>query len=137
MKNKSFTLVETTITLGVFSIIAMGVISTFNGSRDDLVLENAQATVVQAFEQVRNRAATGVGEEKHSVYIDERTIVIFEGETYTPGIGEETILPSLVSTDQNDLTVSFNRLSVQPNSTPTVTITYIDGTEKTVTIRKS
>ena len=132
-KNSGFSLVETIIVLSIFSIIASAAFIMFNGTRNEVVLENAQATVLNALEKARSRAAVGVGTENHGVRINENEIVVLEGATE-----ENTLpLPLGVSTDQSNLEIIFNRLSANANiaGETVITLTHmISGLTKTITI---
>ena len=135
-KKSGFTLVETIIVISIFSIIASVTFVMLNGTRNEVVLEDAQATVLNALESARSRAATGVGNvgnENHGVRINENEIVVLEGTIEKPPIS----LPAGVFTDQSGLEIIFNRLSPNVNiaGDTVITLTHIiSGLTKTITI---
>jgi len=133
-----FTLVEILIVISIFTIFAATGIATYQNAKKRAVLDDAYASVSQAFEQASNRAATGIGTEKHGVHVEKERIVTFEGDTYIEGNGNETPLPTSISTDQIDLTVLFDRINALPeiSADTTITINDEDGSAKTITIAK-
>lgn len=130
-----FSLIELIIVISILGMVAAATFVMFNGTRNRVVLEDAQASVINALEQARSRAATGVGTTSHGVYIEGNKIITFEGNTYVPGTGDETTLPFPVSTDQSNLTIIFNRLSATSSADATITLEHTtSGITTTVSV---
>jgi len=130
----AFSLIESLVVLSIFSIIAVMAVGTFRGERNGAEIQDATASVRNAFERARNEAATGKGNEKHGVHVEADRVVIFEGTSYVPGVGKEVLLPAAVSTDQASTTIVFNRISATPDASVTVIISHISGATSTVTV---
>lgn len=128
-----FSLLEMIIVISIFSIAAAASFATFNESRNRAVLEDAQASIINALEQTRTQSATGVGTENHGVRINENEIVILEGSADQ----NEVSLPAGVSTNLSDLEIIFDRISAKTNITDDIVITLthiLSGVTKTITI---
>jgi prepilin-type N-terminal cleavage/methylation domain-containing protein len=137
-KRNGFSLVEMVTVIGIFGMIATAGFTAFKVVKDRIVLDEAQANLLFALEQARNRAATGfgtIGTIGHGVHIEEKRIVIFEdnGNGYE-GAGEEIVLPNVtVSTDPINNNIIFNRISASTTASTTITINHISG-EKNITV---
>ena len=130
--NSGLTLIEILVSMSILAIITGTMLATVKG-RDGIQLENTQASIVQALQEAQNRSATGVGETKHGVHIEENKIVTFEGDTYT-GTGKEIPLPPSISTDQSDLNIIFDRISAGTDLNNTIILKNANGDSKTITI---
>jgi len=125
---KGFSLVEMVIVISIFALVASSVFVMFNETRNQAVLEDAQASVINALEQARSRAATGVGTTDHGVCIKENKIITFEGNS-CPESGNVEELPPFVSTDKYETTtIIFNRLSSESSTSTTITLDYRGAT---------
>jgi prepilin-type N-terminal cleavage/methylation domain-containing protein len=129
-----FSLIEMVTVIGIFGIVAVAGFGAFKGVKNRVVLDEAQANLLFALEQARNRAATGFGTSGHGIHIEEKRIVIFEGTEYVEGEGEEIILPPTVSTNQTNSNIIFNRISASTNASTTIIINHISGDKKIITI---
>ena len=118
-KNSGFSIAEIIIVLSIFAIIASAAFTMFNGTRNKVALEDAQAKVLNAFERARSRAATGVGTTSHGVIIEGNVISDCEGYPCEKSSASSSL--TSVSTDKPNLTVIFNRLSAT-SSTSTIII---------------
>ena len=127
---KGFTLVEILIVIAIFGIVGSAASVMFNETRNRVVLEDAQASVINALEQARSRALTGVRTtgttgSDHGIYIDytNNKIYSFEGNAW-PGTGQEISLPPNVSIiyPTSNMEIIFNRLSGQTNGEKTITL---------------
>ena len=127
-----FSLIEIMVVIGIFAVIATIASLNLSEKKKRTILEQAQATVVQAFEEARSKAATGFGEENHGIYVEQTKITVFEGDSYAAGIGNEMPLPSSVLTDQTNMTVIFERISAEPDTDGTIVITHTNGETKTI-----
>ena len=129
-----FSLIEILVVISIFAIIATVASTNLNGKKQKIILEQAQASVVQAFEEARSKAATGFGEEKHGVHVEQTKVIVFEGDSYVPGTGNEIALPSSVLTDQTDMTIIFTRISAEPDTDKDepIIITHTNGETKTI-----
>ncbi len=136
MKNmflkKGFTLTEVIIVLAIFSLMAGAAALSLNGARNRVILDEAQATLISAFEKARSRAVTGVGTSSHGVYLEEDRIVFFEGSQYS---GQGEVIPFSVFIDASNSTVIFNRLS--GNSTDEEIILRRAGEERIIIINEN
>ena len=133
-KTFGFSLIELIIVISIIGIIAVFSIGNSKETRNKATLENAQATIIQAFEEARSKSATGVGKMGHGVHIEEKKIVTFEGDHYVVGAGKETPLPSSVSTDQTDMTIIFERINAKPDTGATIILEHSNGTTRTITV---
>lgn len=129
-----FSLIEMVTVIGIFGIVAVAGLGSFKVVKNRIVLDEAQANLLFALEEARNRAATGFGQSKHGIHIVGNRIVIFEGDEYVEGEGEETILPPTVSTNQASTTIIFNRISASTNASTTIIINHTSGNKKIITI---
>ena len=72
-KTIGFSLVELVIVIAIMGIMVLIASPMFNQTRNKIVLEGAQASLINSLEEARSRALTGVGEdidEVHGIYID-------------------------------------------------------------------
>ncbi|GAG31606.1 unnamed protein product, partial [marine sediment metagenome] len=69
-----FSLIEIIVVIGIFAVIATIASLNLSEKKKRTILEQAQATVVQAFEEARSKAATGFGEEKHGIHVEQTKI---------------------------------------------------------------
>lgn len=132
-----FSLIEMITVIGIFGIFAVAGLGAGTGVKNRIVLDEAQANLLFALEQAQNRAATGFGTSGHGIHIEEKRIVIFEGNEYVEGEGEEIIFPSnvTVSTDPINSNIIFNRISASTNASTTITINnIISGDKKNITV---
>jgi hypothetical protein len=102
-------------------------------------LEDAQASVINALEQARSQAATGVGTTSHGVCINAQgnKIIAFKGNdcTLAGGAGEEIPLPPHISVTSSADKIIFNRLSATSTTDATITIEHtISGITTTVSV---
>lgn len=125
-----FTVIELIIVISIVGVVAAASFVMFSENRNKAVLQNAQASVINALEEARSRAATGVGTSDHGVIIKGNIISECEGD---PCI--ETSSTTLISaTTTNNLTLIFNRLSAT-SSDATITIeNTITGEATTVSV---
>ncbi|TSD02490.1 MAG: hypothetical protein Athens071424_12 [Parcubacteria group bacterium Athens0714_24] len=133
-KTNGFSLIEIITVIGIMGVVAATGFMTFRGIKDDIILEQTKTTLVWALEEARNRAATGFGQNKQGVHIEENKIVIFEGDEYVDGEGEEIIFPPTISTDQTNGNIIFNRISASVNTAATIIINNIKGSTKIINI---
>jgi len=131
-----FTLNETMIVISIVGIVAAASFLMFSESRRQVVLDDAQASVVNALEEARSRAATGVGEASHGVYITNNKIYPCQGDPCATGT-EFLELKPLVSASKtpNPLQpIIFNRLSATSSENATITIEYAPAGSTTVSV---
>jgi prepilin-type N-terminal cleavage/methylation domain-containing protein len=138
-----FSLIEMVTVIGIFGIVAAAGLGAFKGVKNRIVLDEAQANLLFALEQAQNRAATGVGTSGHGIHIEEKRIVIFEGdkpEDYDENEEKNEVinLPSnvTVSTDQINSNIIFNRISASTDAATTIIINHINGDKKRIDITK-
>ena len=125
-----FTVIELIIVISIVGIVAAASFVMFDEARNKAVLQNAQASVINALEQARSRAATGVGTTSHGVKIEGNIISECEGDPCI--VNSSTTLISATTT--NNLTLIFNRLSAT-SSDATITIeNTITGDATTVSV---
>jgi len=125
-----FTVIELIIVISIVGIVAAASFVMFDEARNKAVLQNAQASVINALEQARSRAATGVGTTSHGVKIEGNIISECEGDPCI--VTSSTTLKSATTT--NNLTIIFNRLSAT-SSDATITIeNTITGDATTVSV---
>ena len=114
----------------VIAIIGIGLtvfLLNFGQARNQALLEDGQASIINALEIARSRAASGVGDTKHGIRINPDSIITFEGDTYSGG-GETIELPPNLSTDKNAFDIIFDRISAKPSNVPTtIEITHSSG----------
>jgi len=126
-----FTVIELIIVISIVGIVAAASFTMFSENRK-AVLDNAQASVINALESARSRAATGVGTTSHGVKIEGNIISECEGEENSCIVTSSTTLKSATTT--NNLTIIFNRLSAT-SSDATITIeNTITGDATTVSV---
>jgi len=136
---KGFTLVEILIVIAIFGIVGSAASVMFNGTRNRVSLEDAQASVINALERARSRAATGVGTEDHGVCIDGNKLIAFEGNSCpSPTTDNSTDLaPNISVTNSPAVPVIFNRLSATSSADTTFTIeNTITGSTTIVIVTK-
>lgn len=134
-KKTAFTLIEVLIVIAILGIVAAGASFMMNGTRNRVSLEGGQATVLNALERAKNRAATGYGTGNQGVHIENYKVVNFEGDFYA-GIGEETPLTGS-QTDQSFTDIIFKRLSATSSADITITITNGSGETATISVATS
>jgi hypothetical protein len=123
-------------------ICLAGATISFSKQKTKTLLDNGQASVFNALQKAQNQAVsgvTGVGNGKYGVHIESDKVVIFEGDSYLPGSGEEIGLPTPLFTDQNNLDIIFNRISGKPNflGNKTIIISHPNGLTDKVEISDS
>lgn len=133
-----FTLIEVLVAISILFIISAAAITMYHGLADIVALRDGTATVLHALEEGRNRAAVGVGEGDHGVYVEEDRITVFEGSdplNPVPGTERTIFLPSAVATDQTVGTAFiFSRLSGESSSAGTITLTHEDGETAAISV---
>lgn len=134
-KKQGFSLIETMAVVSITGFLAMGVAFTIRQSRAASALTEAQTIIVRSLEEAQNRAMAGIGTQSHGVYIDEKTVTIFEGLSYVAGTGEIFYLPPLTSTDQTGLTIIFKRLAGTTDANSVIIISSnLSGATKKITV---
>ncbi len=127
-----FSIIEMMLVISVLAMLAAAAFASLNENRSREVLDGAQASIVNALELAQNRAATGVGIEKHGVKITTNSFTIC-GDTEASF--ENPTQLNNITTNQSDLFISFNRISAKPNLSTDIIITHaISGLQKTITI---
>jgi len=135
-----FTLTETLIVISIFGIVAAASFVMFTGARSQAVLDDAQASVINALERARSRAATGVGtttDFDHGVRTDVsgNQITNFRSDGSVTTTDENVTLPPAVSIVGSDQEIIFNRLSATSSASTTITLQHtISGTTTTVSV---
>lgn len=127
------TIIETLLVLSIFGFLVSGASITFNNLQHGIALRDVRAEVVQVLELAHNRAATGFGTTSQGVHFEDDKLVLFSGEIYTPGEGEDIIFSPFVSVHSEDTDVIFSRIRAIPGSDNTVTISNSSG-ESTVSV---
>ena len=138
-----FTLTETLIVISIFGVVAAASFVMFTGARSQAVLDDAQASVVNALERARSRAATGVRTTgstglDHGIYInfggnnETREIYSFEGDSWAGRVSEQDVIlpPDTVIVKQNptgpdEVEINFNRLSATSSTSTTILLQHI------------
>ena len=133
-KKAGFSLIESLVVVSLFGLIAFSAIGALRETRNRSELRNVYESVLQEIKQARSRAAAGVGNTNHGVYVKEKSIVIFEGDNYAEGEGEEIFLPSSILTNQSGISILFYRLSAEANATSTIVLTNKNGESLAMTI---
>ena len=134
-----FTVIELIIVISIVGIVAAASFAMFSENRNKAVLQNAQASVINALERARSRAATGVGTTTgviHGVIIDVagRQIINFRNDGSGTTTDATTTLPANISIIGSNQEITFNRLSAT-SSDATITIeNTITGDATTVSV---
>ena len=128
-----FTVIELIIVISIVGVVASASFAMFGENRKKAVLDDAQASVINALEQARSRAATGVGTTSHGVKIEGNIISECKGEENSCIVTSSTTLKSFISTDKSNLTIVFNRLSATSSVATTITI-FTLGESATVSV---
>jgi prepilin-type N-terminal cleavage/methylation domain-containing protein len=142
MKNKffkkGFSLIETLVVLSVFGLLVGFVLTTINGSRNEISLKDAQTALIFSLEQARNRAAAGVGNGAHGIYInnDDQKVFAFQGDSYQNKISEEEIYFPFFSFLDENAEIIFGRLTGNATGTKEIEFNY-NGTKKTIFIEET
>jgi len=136
-----FTVIELIIVISIVGIVAAASFVMFDEARNKAVLQNAQASVINALEQARSRAATGVGTigTNHGVIIDVagRQIINFRNDGSGTTTDATTTLPANISIIGSNQEITFNRLSAT-SSDFTITIeNTITGDATTVSVTEN
>ena len=127
-----FTLVETLLVISIIGIITSAAVLTFTDQKKQALLEDAQATIINALEEARSKAATGVGvgHENYGVRtevigVDKINVISFKGEDCDPGNSTTLSTTTLSGISADPACVTFNRLSAisSENTTTTFEIT--------------
>jgi prepilin-type N-terminal cleavage/methylation domain-containing protein len=134
-----FTLSETMITIGIFGIVVAASFAMFTGARSQAVLDDAQASLINALERARSRAATGVGTTTgfdHGVTINvPNQVTNFKSDGSVTTTEENITLPSNISIIGSDQEIIFNRLSATSSVSTTIMLEHtISGTTSTVSV---
>jgi prepilin-type N-terminal cleavage/methylation domain-containing protein len=135
-----FTLTETLIVISIFGVVAAASFLTFTGARSQAVLDDAQASVVNALERARSRAATGVGtttDFDHGVRIDVsgKQITNFRSDGSVTTTEENATLPPNISIIGSNQEIIFDRLSAISSVSTTITLEHIiSGITTTVSV---
>jgi len=131
-KNQNgFSLIEIIVIIVILGIMLSAVVLNFRQSRNRAVLEQGQASIINALELAKNRASSGVGEENHGVRIEQNEIIIFEGGN------EESPIPLPLNISASDLEIIFERISARPNMGTTINITHNSGLTESIIINES
>ena len=134
--NKGFSLVETLTVISIMGICLAGATLNFSKQRTKALLDNGQASIFNALQKAQNQAISGVTGGKYGVHIEPGKVVIFEGNSYIPGSGEEIELSPL-TTDQNNLDIIFNRISGKPSSGAIINISHPSSLTEKIEITDS
>lgn len=129
-----FSLVETLVVISILGILAVTPLLALRYSTERLAFREAQATILGALEQARNRAATGFGATAHGVHIESGSVIAFEGDMYVPDSGIAAFLPSTISLMPANLSVVFPRLTARPAADTSITLENSLGASSTITV---
>ena len=132
---KGFSLIETLAVVSITAFLALGIIFTIRQGQAASALNDAQTVIIRSLEEAQNRALTGIGTQNHGVYIDEKTVTVFEGSTYVTGTGKTFLLPPLTATDQTGKTIIYKRLAGTADANAVITITQaLSGAVKKIIV---
>ena len=129
-----FSFMELIIVIGILGLIAGASLMGVRATKQRTVLEEAQASILNALGEARSQATTGVGTTHHGLHIEGNKIISFEGAVYTPGIGTEEELPDSISINTTDNTIIFSRLTGQANTGALITVLSQSGDSLTITV---
>lgn len=130
-----FTIVETLVVIAIMGLLSIGAIVNIRLGRSESALESAEASLLRGLERARSQASSGVDGKSHGVYVKEKSIVSFEGDSYT-GEGLEVFLPPSITTDKTGEPIIFSRLSASASQDVTITLLHQSGTTTKVTVKK-
>jgi len=124
-----FTVIELIIVISIVGVVASASFAMFSENRKKAVLNDAQASVINALEQARSRAATGVGTGNHGIYITDKKIYPCKGNPCATDTENFIELKPFVfaSTTNLSQTIIFNRLSATSSADATITLEYKIG----------
>ena len=122
-----FTVIELIIVISIVGMVASASFAMFGENRKKAVLDDSQASVINALEEAQNRAATGFGTTtttKHGVWITTNGFAICGDTTSTCASSTQF---TNVTTNWPDLFISFNRLNGKPNTASEIILVNPSG----------
>ncbi|MBU2213516.1 type II secretion system GspH family protein, partial [Patescibacteria group bacterium] len=134
MSHKSFTAIETLITIGIIGVTAGISVPMFRNFqiRNDLDLATEQT--IQALRSAQIRSQAGQNDEEWGVFIQEG--VLFQGETYMlrdPEQDEVYPIPATINTSGLEEVV-FSRVDGAPYQTGDIILEALSGDSRIITI---
>ncbi len=141
-----FTIVELLMGMVILVLVSGIVWVSFRGYNRRQVLEGAAQTVVAMLNDARARTVNGRGAEQHGVHIEDTSVVLFVGASYSPSSAtNETVLLDTqtivadISLSGGGSEVIFEKLTGETAHNGTLTIELVsDPTQqRTVTIQNT
>ena len=134
MKQKSFTAIETLLTIGVIAVTTGVSIPMYRNFQIRTDLDLATEQTIQALRSAQVRSQAGEEDAQWGVWTSDG--VIFQGETYAlrnPDADEEYPVPSTISVSGLDQ-VTFSRVDGVPQYVGDIVLEAINGDQRTITI---
>lgn len=137
---KGFTIFELLIVIAISSVFVYISISVFSKLSNAESLDKEASNVISYIDKAKNDSVNSLNFEEHGVKFASSTVTIFYGKNYSGSAtssvytlaGQDTI--SNVSFLNASTTIYFNKLTGEPSSTGTITISRTDGTQKVIAI---
>lgn len=126
-----FSLLESLIVMGIMGMIAVGAVGMLATSKGQGAVYESHAIVLHALERARSNAVAGIGTQNHGAFVQEESIVRFEGSAYA-GTGEEISLIPATTTNHAGTEILFERLSGKTNGNFEIIITNKLGNSRSL-----
>lgn len=136
-----FTFIEIVFVMAILAVITVIALNVFPKSDNSRTLDRNAILTVSTLNQARSLSISSKNNSRHGVYFGDQELVIFAGDTYTPGANDNVTVPlnSRVTISNKSLsgggsTVVFNRLSGTAMYFGSVTLSSLDDESLTKVI---
>ncbi|MDP7247771.1 MAG: hypothetical protein QF741_04060, partial [Candidatus Peribacteraceae bacterium] len=134
MKRKSFTAIETLLTIGVIAVTTGVSIPMYRNFQIRTDLDLATEQTIQALRSAQVRSQAGEEDAQWGVWTSDG--ILFQGETYSlrnPDADEEYPIPSTISVSGLSQ-VTFSRVDGVPQYVGDIILEAINGDQRTITV---
>ncbi len=142
---KGFSLIEVLVVLGIMTLVAGIVFTSFSGFQKSKSVTSDAETVAEILRQAKNETIASKNSNAYGVHFDSNTMTIFVGPTYSVGSATNRVIPlpsnntTLSTSLQGGVSyVLFQKISGETAQNGTVTVSSSGTTNtKTVTIYRT
>lgn len=109
---KGFTLMELLVVIAVMALIGSIIWGGLSSYRDVQALQSTTDVIVATLGEARSRAISSVEAIQYGVHFEEKSIVLFEGNQYSPASASNTttVLSNAISVSSSGLTSSSTEI---------------------------
>ena len=140
-KNRGFTFLELTISIGILAVLLVVIIPSFMDFRRNSILNTETQEVLTLVNKARLSAMSSIEDEQYGIHLEAGKLVLFQGDTYIAGAGknEEHILNtaltlSSVVVNGGGSEVVFQKVTGATNQNATTTLLVVGGTASTTIV---